>query len=153
MLWEFPSCLSGREPACNAGNTGLIPESGRSPGGRNGNPLQYSCLKNPLDRGAWRATVLGSQRVTEHPRSLCCGDHWVHCGCSAAPLVSAHQTLATTPLSFLSAPAVTKIPSGITKGPLGDRIIPGSERTSLLFYIRLNELPKKKRTTQTLPAP
>ena len=38
---------------------GLIPESGRSPGGGNGNPLQYSCLGNPMDRGAWRATVCG----------------------------------------------------------------------------------------------
>ena len=41
----------------------LIPGSGRSPGGRNGSPLQYSCLKNPMDSGAWQATVHGSQRV------------------------------------------------------------------------------------------
>ena len=40
----------------------LIPGSGRSPGGEYGNPLQYSCLENPVDRGAWRATVYGSQR-------------------------------------------------------------------------------------------
>ena len=49
----------------NAGNvrdTGSIPELGRSPGGGNGNPLQCSCLENPMDRGAWQATV-GSQRV------------------------------------------------------------------------------------------
>ena len=38
---------------------GLIPELGRSPGGGHGNPLQYSCLENPMDRGAWRATVHG----------------------------------------------------------------------------------------------
>ena len=43
----------------NAGDAGLIPESGRSPGGGNGNPLQYSCLENPMDRGALRATVHG----------------------------------------------------------------------------------------------
>ena len=49
--------LSGRESACQAGDTGSIPGSGRSPGGRNSNPLQYSCLGNPMDRGAWRATV------------------------------------------------------------------------------------------------
>ena len=41
----------------------LIPGSGRSPGGGNGNPLQYSCLENPMDRGAWHAAVLGLQRV------------------------------------------------------------------------------------------
>ena len=40
-----------------AGYTGWIPGLGRSPGGGNGNPLQYSCLENPMDRGAWRATV------------------------------------------------------------------------------------------------
>ena len=41
--------LSGKESACNAGDTGLIPGSGRCPGGGNGNPLQYSCLGNPID--------------------------------------------------------------------------------------------------------
>jgi len=41
----------------------LIPGSGRSPGERNGNPLQYSCLENPMDRGAWQATVHGVARV------------------------------------------------------------------------------------------
>ena len=40
-------------------DVGSIPESGRSPGGRHGNPLQYSCLENPMDGGAWRATVHG----------------------------------------------------------------------------------------------
>jgi len=44
---------------CNAGNLGSIPESGRSPGEGNGNPLQYSCLENSMDRGAWWATAHG----------------------------------------------------------------------------------------------
>ena len=51
-----------KNPPANAGNetdAGLIPESGRSPGVGNGNPLQYSCLENSMDRGAWRATVHG----------------------------------------------------------------------------------------------
>ena len=47
----------GKESACNAGDSGLIPGSRRSPGEGNGNPLQYSCLENPMDRGAWWATV------------------------------------------------------------------------------------------------
>ena len=51
--------LRGQESTCDAGDTGSIPGSGRSPGKGNGNPLQYSCLENPLDRGAWRATVRG----------------------------------------------------------------------------------------------
>ena len=46
-------------PPANAGDTGLIPRSGRSLGEGNGNPLQYSCLGNPMDRGAWWATVHG----------------------------------------------------------------------------------------------
>ena len=48
-----------KESACNAGDLGLIPGSGRSPGGGNGNPLQYSCLGNLVDRGAWWAPVHG----------------------------------------------------------------------------------------------
>ena len=51
-----------KNPSINAGNikdSGLIPGSGRGPGGGNGNPLQYSCLENPMDRGAWWATVHG----------------------------------------------------------------------------------------------
>ena len=57
----FPGGSAGKESTCNAGNTGdvgSIPGSGRSPGGGNGNPLQYSCLENPMDRGAWWATAL-----------------------------------------------------------------------------------------------
>ena len=51
--------LSGKESACNTGDSGLIPGLGRYPGGRNGSPLQYSCLENPMDRGAWWAAVHG----------------------------------------------------------------------------------------------
>ena len=54
-----PWWLSGKAYACNAGDTGSSPGLGRSPGERNGNPLQYSCLGNPMDRAAWWATVHG----------------------------------------------------------------------------------------------
>ena len=53
----------GKESASNAGDPGSIPGSGRSPGERNGNPPQYSCLENPMDRGAWGATVHGVTRI------------------------------------------------------------------------------------------
>ena len=53
----FPGGSDCKESACNSGAMGLIPGSGRSPGEGNGNPLQYSCLENPMDRGAWRATA------------------------------------------------------------------------------------------------
>jgi len=55
----FPDDSVVRNLPINAGDWGSVPGSGRSPGGRNGNPLQYSCLKNPMDRGAWRATAHG----------------------------------------------------------------------------------------------
>ena len=54
---ELPRWLSGKESACQAGDTGSIPGLGRSPGEAKGNPLQYSCLGNPMDRGAWQAIV------------------------------------------------------------------------------------------------
>ena len=47
----------GKESACNVGNVSSVLESGRSPGEENNNPLQYSCLENPMDGGAWQATV------------------------------------------------------------------------------------------------
>ena len=55
--------LGGKESACSAEDPGSVPESGRSPGEGNGNPLQYSCLENPMDRVAWWATVHGVSRV------------------------------------------------------------------------------------------
>ena len=55
----FSDVSGGKESACNAGDPGSIPGLGRSPGEGNGNPLQYSCLGNPMDRGAWQATVHG----------------------------------------------------------------------------------------------
>ena len=58
----FPGGAVVKNPPANAGNIGLIPGSERFPGGGNGNPLQYSCLQNPMDRGVWQAPVHG---VTE----------------------------------------------------------------------------------------
>ena len=55
----FPGGSDKTEFACNAGDTGLIPGLGSTLGEGNGNPLHYSCLENPLDRGAWPATVHG----------------------------------------------------------------------------------------------
>ena len=59
----FPGGSEVKASACNAGDLGSTPGSGRSPGEGNGNPLQCSCLENPMDGGAWWATVHGSQRV------------------------------------------------------------------------------------------
>ena len=94
----FPGSLDGKASVYNAGDPGSIPGLGRSPGEGNGNPLQYSCLENPMDRGAWWATVHGvaksrtrlsdfsSSLLVETDNTLCvcvcvcvcvCGQWWV----------------------------------------------------------------------------
>ena len=59
VFLDFPGGSAGKESACNVGDLGSIPGLGRSPGEGNGNPLQCSCLGNPMDREAWWATVHG----------------------------------------------------------------------------------------------
>ena len=60
-----------KNPPANGGDTGLIPGSGRFPGGGNGNPFQYSCQENPMDRGAWWATVHGvAKKVRQDGRNV-----------------------------------------------------------------------------------
>ena len=61
----FPGGSEGKASACNVGDMGSIPGSGRSPGEGNGNPLQYSCLENSMDRGAWWATVHGVAKTEQ----------------------------------------------------------------------------------------
>ena len=63
LIWSLSPALSSKESACNAGNTSLIPGWQRCPGKGHGNPLQYSYLKNIMDRGAWQAIAMGSQRI------------------------------------------------------------------------------------------
>ena len=72
-MYYFPGGLDGKEPAYNMGNPGLIPRLGRSPGEGNGRPLQYSCLENPKDRGAWRALVhrIAESDMTEAIEHAC----------------------------------------------------------------------------------
>ena len=55
----FPGGSDGKDSACTVGDPSSIPGLGRSPGGGHGNPLQCSCLENPIDRGAWKAIVHG----------------------------------------------------------------------------------------------
>ena len=72
---RFPGASDSKESACNAGDPCSIPGSGRSPGGGHGNPLQYPCLENPMDTGAWGATVHG---VTKSQTRLKRVDTYTH---------------------------------------------------------------------------
>ena len=120
LLWPcqrcFPSGSDGEESACSAEDPGLIPELGRSPGEGNGNPLQYSCLENPMDGGAWWATAMGSQRVGDNwatntffvcPYHLACGISvpWPRIKPTPIPTTWEHRVLTTGPPGKSQQPA------------------------------------------------
>ena len=67
-IWGFLSGAVVKNPPANAGDAGLIPASARFPGGGNGNPLQYSCLENPMNRGAWQCQCCSLN--SSHPLSM-----------------------------------------------------------------------------------
>ena len=88
----------GKESVCNAEDTvdaGLIPGSGRSPGGGNGHPLQYSCLGNPMIRGAWRATVKGVAKSGTRLSNWACIHTWAGGGLPKQP----GESLLTIPVT------------------------------------------------------
>ena len=96
--WGFPGGSDCKASACNAGDQGSIPRSGRSPGEGNGNPLQYSCLENSMDGGAWWATVHGvaksQTRLSDFTFTLF-QIHWV--GDAIQP---SHPLLSPSPPTF-----------------------------------------------------
>ena len=74
VFWASQVALVVKNPSANAGDSrgaGSVPGSGRSPGGGNGSPLQYSCLENPMDRGAWWATVHWVAKSRTRLKYLC----------------------------------------------------------------------------------
>ena len=73
----LPLWLSRKNPPGNAGDIGLIPGPGRSPGEENGNPLQYFCLENLIDRGAWRVTVHGATKESNMTQCLNRHRHYI----------------------------------------------------------------------------
>ena len=80
LSWCFPGGSVVKNPPANEGEIGSILRSGRSPRGRNGNPLQYAYLGNPTDRGAWWATVHGVTKesdMTERPKNNNFRQHYI----------------------------------------------------------------------------
>ena len=86
---KIPGGSEVKVSACNEGDLGSIPGSGRSPGGGNGSPLQYSCLENPMDGGAWRAII---HRVAESDTAK-----WLHFHFSLSPLLRNSSQLSSPP--------------------------------------------------------
>ena len=84
---NIPYSSVGKASACNAGDLGSIPGSGSSPGEGNRNPLQYSCLENPMDRGAWQATLHGIARV-RHTLALSLSFYGKNCVSSCAIIIA-----------------------------------------------------------------
>ena len=95
----------GKESACNVGDLGLIPGLRRSPVGGHGNPLQYSCLENPMNRGAWWATVHGVTKSQTRLNDMTIssqGQKLRHCGgiCFSSPALAGENF--TEALFFLT---------------------------------------------------
>ena len=101
----FPHSSVGKESACNAGDLGSIPGLRRFPGGGNGNPVQYSCLENPRDGGAWWAAVYGlTQSWTQLKRlssSSSMLTSWVHWASLVAQKVKCLSAMQETWVRFL----------------------------------------------------
>ena len=88
--YNFPGGASGKEPVCQCRkhkDVGLIPRLGRSPGGGHSNPFQYSCLENPMDRGAWWATVHGAAKSRTWLSTDLAHTHAVESEDDSSPLV------------------------------------------------------------------
>ena len=102
--WGFPGGSDNEESACNAGDLGSIPESGRSPEERHGNPLQNSCLANSKDRGAWWTAVHGAAKS----QARLSDQHTHDCrACSLSP-----GTGLTPPVSWCTTPWGPSLPPG-----------------------------------------
>ena len=113
LHWE----LSGNESPCPAGDAGWTPGWGRSPGIGNGNPLQYSCLGNPMDRGAWWATVHGvtkeSDTTKQQQQQLGRGQssgEWVQLWCSRIGITVPKYSVST---HVLPSPSWTEVPGTV----------------------------------------
>ena len=99
-LYSLSWWFSGKESACSAGGAGSIPRSGRSPRGGSSNPLQYSCLENPMDRGDWQATVHGVAKSQTRLSNWSWVSWWHHIYPVIKPKIRYH--LWTLPLSYSS---------------------------------------------------
>ena len=141
MLQGFPGGWDGKESVCNVGDLGLIPGSERSLGEGNGNPSQYSCLENSMDRGTWWAIVHGitESDMTEWPLSLSYAVHYI----PVTYLLYNWRFISLNPL-YLFHPPTTPLPSGNQCSPLPAPVYPllgGTWHTGFLFLTRMEAMP------------
>ena len=112
ILWDFSGCASGKEPTCqcrDVRDTGSIPGLKRSPGGGYGNPLQYSCLENPMDRGAWQATIHSVAKSWAQLKRLSThAPYTVHWLFFTSPVCDLHKSFDICTMCLISISYVTK---------------------------------------------
>ena len=104
----FPAGSEVKASACNAGDPGSIPGSGRSSGEGNGNPLQYSCLENPMDRGAWYPIVHGVPKSRTQWSSFTWLDLTIHYSFLTVPFTEMYFSL-QSPIEILILQSLTQI--------------------------------------------
>ena len=129
----FSGNSDGKASAYNAGDPGLIPESGRSPGEGKGNPLQYSCLENPMDRGAWWATIHGVTKSRTRLSDFCVCVCFVY-SCHLFLTSSASVAAATAAKSLQSCPTLC---DPIDGSPLGSSF-PGILQARILEWVAIS---------------
>ena len=147
----FPGGSDGKESTCNARDPGLIPGSRRSPVEGNGNPLQYSCLENPMDRGAWQAIVhgvtkSGTRSVMSPSRTISIWGVLLQSHFSSVGLMTYFRTNLTVNILYLSRDRMIRLPCSrsekmpiwmkVSTDPWGYQVLatlPGQVMDSLCF--------------------
>ena len=140
----FPGGSDGKESTCSARDPGLIPGSRRSPVEGNGNPLQYSCLENPMDRGAWQAIVhgvtkSGTRSVMSPSRTISIWGVLLQSHFSSVGLITYFRTNLTVNILYLSRDRMIRLPcSRSEKCPFGWKYpqIRGATKFWQLFQAR-----------------
>ena len=138
----YPGGSDSKESKSNAGDLGSIPGLGRSPGGGHGNPLQYSCLEKPMDRGAWQVTVHGNHKESDTTEPLstaqyCLFSIWGLFGLKACGILASQPGIKSIPPALVGKVPTTRPPGNSLELPVsfeGNYKIPMIPSSSTQFY-------------------